>query len=269
MSYKLPSPAEMPVVIFCGGRGTRLKEETEVVPKPLVRVGEKPILWHIMKIYYTQGFRKFVLLLGYKGEKIKDYFYRYQINHSNFTIRPQSDKYEIIYHSRPAEEWEITFVDTGEESQTGARLKRAELFLGATPFMLTYGDGVSNVDLADLSALHEKKNFLITVTGVHPPGRFGEIVVEGDEARRFWEKPQVQSGYINGGFFIVNPEIFQYLNDDSNLNFEKDVLPKIAREGSLAVYTHTGYWQCMDTLRDMEFLNNEWLKPQPPWKIWE
>ena len=269
MPHTLPAPADMPVVIFCGGRGTRLKEETEVVPKPLVRIGEKPILWHIMKTYYTQGFRRFVLLLGYKGEKIKDYFYRYQINHSNFTIRPQSAAHEIVYHSRPVEDWEITFIDTGEDSQTGARLKRAEWFLGSSPFMLTYGDGVSDVNLGELMALHKQKGFLVTVTGIHPPGRFGEIVVEGNEARSFWEKPQVQSGNINGGFFVVDPGIFKYLNDDSNLNFEKEILPKIAREGQLAVHTHTGYWQCMDTLRDMEFLNDEWRKPRAPWKIWD
>lgn len=260
--------SRIPVVIFCGGRGTRLKEETEIVPKPLVPIGDKPILWHIMKIYYAHGFRRFVLLLGYKGEKIKEYVYGYQLHHSDFTIFPYGSGGSITYHQRPEETWEITCIDTGIDAQTGARLKRAEFLLKDGLFMLTYGDGVSDVDMQALLDVHAREKRIATVTGVHPPGRFGEIVVEGSCVKSFWEKPQVQVGYINGGFFAVEPSIFQFLSDDIQLNFEKDVLPELARKDQLAMHAHAGYWQCMDTIRDMELLNEEWQKPHVPWKLW-
>jgi glucose-1-phosphate cytidylyltransferase len=260
--------SQIPVVIFCGGRGTRLKEETEIIPKPLVRVGGKPILWHIMKIYYAQGFRKFVLLIGYKGELIKEYFCRYHLHQCDFTIRPKDKRREIIYHSLPAEDWEISFIDTGADTQTGARLKGAEKLLKGRLFMLTYGDGVADVDLSRLLKVHNQEKKMITITGVFPPSRFGEIIMEGNSVVGFWEKPQVQSGYINGGFFAVNPEIFDHLAGDDSLNFEKDVLSRLAKEGNMAACPHNGYWQCMDTVRDMELLNEVWQSGAAPWKVW-
>ncbi|MDP3935233.1 MAG: glucose-1-phosphate cytidylyltransferase [Candidatus Giovannonibacteria bacterium] len=258
--------SQIPVVILCGGRGTRLKEETEFVPKPLVKIGEKPILWHIMKIYYAQGFKKFVLLLGYKGYQIKEYFHQYPIYHSDFTMR-QGKTSEIIYHNRPDEDWEVTFVDTGLDTQTGGRIKKAEKFLKDGAFMLTYGDCLANVDLQKLLESHYASNKLATVTGVYPPGRFGEMVVSGGDVVSFAEKPP-QSKHINGGFFVLGPKIFTALSGDPLLNFEKHVLPKLAEEKQLALYAHPGYWQCMDTLHDMELLNEEWQRGSASWKIW-
>lgn len=260
--------SSIPVVIFCGGRGTRLREETEVIPKPLVRVGEYPILYHIMKLYHAQGFEHFILLTGYKGEKIREYFYHHPIYRNDFTITFADGEKKIDFHSPKKDNWKITILDTGLSSETGARLKRAMPYLKNTRFMLTYGDGVSNVNLKELVTYHENHRATVTVTGVHPPGRFGEIEVSEGKAVNFWEKPHVRSGYINGGFFVVEPGIFSHLNDDSMLNFEKQVLPQIAGSSELAVYPHNGYWQCMDTLRDVEFLNEEWNSGRAGWKIW-
>lgn len=228
--------SQIPVAILCGGRGTRLREETEFIPKPLVSIGEKPILWHIMKIYYAQGFRKFVLLLGYKGYKIKEYFHQYPVYHSDFTMR-HGDVSEIIYHNRPSEDWEITFVDTDLDTQAGGRIKKAEKFLKNEVFMLAYGDCLANME------------------------------VLGGEVTSFAEKPP-QPKHINGGFFVLNQRIFDILPNDPLLNFEKDTLPKLAKTGQLGLYEHSGYWQCMDNLHDMELLNDEWQKGGAPWKIW-
>lgn len=262
--------SKIPVAIFCGGRGTRLKEETEVVPKPLVKIGDHPIIWHIMKIYSAQGFRKFVLLTGYKGEKIREYFYHYPLYQSDFTLSLTEGKRNISYHdTKQQEDWEVTVLDTGLEAETGCRLKRAEKFLSGGPFLLTYGDGVSNVNMRQLLDFHRTHKGMVTVTAVEPPARFGEIHVEGVHATHFWEKVNVQGGRINGGFFAVEPAIFSFLSDSPALNFEKDVLPELAKEKGLTVYLHNGYWQCMDTVRDMEFLNEEWRKGNAPWKIWQ
>jgi len=261
--------ADMPVVIFCGGRGTRLKEETTVIPKPLVKIGEHPILWHIMKSYHAQGFRKFVLLVGYLGEKIKEYFYTYPIHHGSFTIRPGGNGPVINYHQIPVEDWEVTVLDTGIDAETGARLVRAKPYLEQGRFLLTYGDGVADVNLEELLRFHDTHRPVVTITGVHPPSRFGVLEVEGPRAKTFFEKPTSQSSYINGGFFVVEPSIFTFLSDDPKLNFEKDILRRLARESGLAVYPHHGYWQCMDTIRDVEFLNEEWAKGKAPWKVWD
>ena len=257
----------MPVAILCGGRGTRLKEETGIIPKPLVRIGERPIVWHIMKSYYAQGFRRFFLLLGYKGEKIKEYFHDYRPHHSDFTLDFKDATTKMTYHSRPEEEWEVTFIDTGLEAQTGARVKRAESFLKGKPFLLTYGDGVANVDLKSLLSFHQTQGKMVTLTGVHPPGRFGEMEVKGSLIVNFREKPKTKT-YINGGFFVVEPEIFGSLSDDATLNFEKDVLPRLAEKKKLSMYPHEGYWQCMDTIHDMDMLNDEWNSGRAKWKTW-
>lgn len=262
-------PEQLSVVIFCGGHGTRLKEETEVIPKPLVRIGERPILWHIMKLYLAQGFRRFVLLTGYKGEQIKNYFYQYPVQMSDFTVSYVNGVRHVTFHSAPVENWEITVLDTGLMTETAGRLKRAQAFLEKSPFMLTYGDGVSDVDLHKLLAFHAEHRPLVTMTGVHPPGRFGEIRTEGPYAATFWEKPHVTTGYINGGFMVVEPEIYSYIGDDELLSFEKHILPNVVRDRKMIVHPHDGYWQCMDTLRDTELLNNVWKQGQAPWKKWD
>lgn len=261
--------SQIPVVILCGGRGTRLKEETEVIPKPLVKIGEYPILWHIMKIYQFFGFTKFILPVGYKGEKIKEYFYNYPILHSDFTIDLDSSKEKkIIFHDSHLENWQVTIVDTGLDAGTGARVKRVEKFIKNPLFMLTYGDGVANVKLDDLVSFHLRQGKTVTVTGVKPPARFGSLRVDGDRVIGFKEKPQVEVGYINGGFFVMKKDIFELLSDKEPLSLESDVLPKIAQKEQLAIFRHDGYWQCMDTLRDVEFLNEEWESGRAPWKIW-
>lgn len=259
----------IPVVIFCGGQGTRLREETEIIPKPLVKVGEFPILLHIMKIYKAQGFDEFILLTGYKGEKIREYFYHFPIYQGDFTIALSGGEKKIKFHQKHRDGWKITIVDSGLLSETGARLRYAKPYVKDRRFFLTYGDGVSNVNLHELLKYHKLHGVEATVTGVHPPGRFGEIQVDKGRAVSFWEKPKVRSGYINGGFFVAEPSIFSYLAGDHLLNFEKEILPKLAKESKLAVYAHDGYWQCMDTFRDMEFLNEEWKSGRAGWKIWQ
>lgn len=261
---------QIPIVILCGGRGTRLKEETEVIPKPLVKIGDKPVLWHIMKIYKTYGFSKFILPVGYKGEKIKEYFYNYPVFQNDFTIKLcDFSKKEINLHNPKVDDWEVTIVDTGLEAMTGARLKKLERFINTDLFMLTYGDGVSNVDLDQLLNYHLEKGKMATVTGVRPPARFGELKIDGDNVASFQEKPQVATGFINGGFFVMKKDIFKSLPDKEGLSLEGDVLPQIAAKGELSVFRHDGYWQCMDTLRDVEFLNEEWREGKAPWKIWQ
>jgi len=260
--------SDIPVVIFCGGRGTRLKEETEVIPKPLVPIGDKPILWHIMKIYYAQGFRNFILLLGYKGSKIKEYFSNYMLYTSDFTLSPSKNGATARYHTKPEEKWHVTFVETGLDTQTGGRLKKAEKYIDSPVFMLTYGDGVADVDLSKLLATHRSKKRLVTMSGVIPPGRFGEVLRKKGDVIAFNEKPKRSDTLINGGFFAVDKRIFKELSGEQTLEFEKHVLPELAAKRELAVYAHEGYWQCMDTIRDMEHLNREWSEGSPPWKVW-
>lgn len=268
MRKTIPENKRVPVVILCGGRGTRLKEETEVIPKPLVLVGERPILWHIMKIYTAYGFRHFILPVGYRGEKIKEYFLNYFTLQGDFTIDLKGGKRRINTHTLPCENWTVTIADTGPDAETGARIKRIEQYVKHDTFLMTYGDGVSSVDMEKLLRFHFAQGKTVTVTGVHPPARFGEIQVKNTLAVKFSEKPQLRQGYINGGFFVLQRKIFDYLKSDPSFNFERDVLPNVAKDRELAVFCHDGFWQCMDTIRDMERLNNMWATGNVPWKVW-
>lgn len=261
----------MKVVILCGGKGTRLREETEYRPKPLVPVGGRPILWHIMKIYSTFGFREFVLCLGYKGEMIKDYFLNYDLLNSDFTIHLGSKAIKQDFVAHDEHDWRVTLVDTGQETQTGGRVARIRRYVeGDDAFMLTYGDGVAAIDIDALLQLHRRENRIATVTGVHPLGRFGELVLEADRHRvhRFAEKPLARESWINGGFFVFGRRVFDYLSGDDCV-LEREPLERLARENELAVYCHDAYWQCMDTFRDVEALNQQWASGRPPWRVWD
>jgi glucose-1-phosphate cytidylyltransferase len=260
-----------PVIILCGGLGTRLREETEVRPKPMVEIGGRPILWHIMKLYAAHGLDDFILCLGYKGHVIKEYFLNYQAYGADLTIRLGSPE-SVEYHSRPQEEsWRVTLVETGLTSQTGTRVARAGRFVQAPTFCVTYGDGVGDIDIAALLAFHEKHGRIGTVTGVRPPGRFGELRVESDgRACEFNEKPQVTEGVINGGFFVFRREFLQrYLTPSSDQMLELEPLQRLAADGELMVYLHEGFWQPMDTYRELTILEGLWKSGRAPWKVWE
>ena len=259
----------MQTIILCGGLGTRLREETEFRPKPMVEIGGKPILWHIMKIYSHYGIKDFVLSLGSKGEMIKEYFYNYEILNNDFTIE-LGNKKNIEIHSNNAEkDWRITLADTGDKALKGARLKRVQQYVNDDTFMLTYGDGVAEVDINALLAFHNKHGKLATVTGINPAARFGELKIKGNQVESFSEKPRDAEGLINGGFFVFNKGIFDYLSADENCDLEIGPLEKIAGEGQLMVYKHKGFWACMDTIRDMEYLNKLWVEGKAEWKVWE
>ena len=257
----------MKVVILCGGLGTRLREETEFRPKPMVPVGNRPIVWHIMKFYAHYGFREFILCLGYKGEVIKDYFRNYQWFSNDVTLRLGPSP-KITYHSQHDEEdWQVTLIDTGQTTMTGGRIRRALAHVPDDEFLLTYGDGVCNVDLNALIKFHRAHQGLATLTAVRPTGRFGELSLEGDAVHSFREKPETEAGYVNGGFFVLNKKIADYLPGDGTI-FEFDALPKVAEAGKLRAYRHDGFWQCMDNLREVEVLNKLWDKGDAPWKVW-
>ncbi len=258
----------MKVVILCGGTGTRLKEETESKPKPMVEIGGKPMLWHIMKTYSNYGFKDFVLCLGFKGEKIKEYFYNYGVLKNDFTIE-LGDHNKIEIHRNHGEgDWKVTLADTGEANLKGSRIKQIEKYIDGDTFMLTYGDGVANVNIKELLEFHKKHGKIGTVTGVRPPSRFGEMVISGDKVVSFTEKPQLSEGLINGGFFVFNRKIFDYLSLEKNCDFEMGPLEKLAKEGQLMVHVHRGQWGCMDTYRDMVFLNTLWNNKKAFWKTW-
>uniref|UniRef100_Q47GM0 Nucleotidyl transferase n=1 Tax=Dechloromonas aromatica (strain RCB) TaxID=159087 RepID=Q47GM0_DECAR len=254
----------MKVVILCGGLGTRLSEETQVRPKPMVDVGDRPILSHIMQIYSRHGFNEFVLALGYKGEVIKDYFLNYHARQSDLTIQLKSGNVE---YTRPtAEDWMVTLVDTGQATQTGGRLLRLRPQVEPTgTFMLTYGDGVANINVKDLLAFHRSHGRLATVTAVRPPARFGDLRIENERVMQFEEKPQAGEGWINGGFFVFEPSVFDYLGDDSTI-LERSPLERLAADGQLMAYRHSGYWQSMDTLRDKHALEQLWASGNAPWR---
>ncbi len=255
----------MKVVILAGGLGTRLSEETVVKPKPMVEVGEQPILWHILKHYAYYGFKEFFIALGYKGEYIKRYFLDYYHLGNNLTIDLSNGA--IRPHHAGQEDWIIHLIDTGAATNTGGRVKRLQSWLGTEPFMLTYGDGISNVNLHDLLGFHQQQGRLATITAVRPPARFGGLVFNGDLVAQFTEKPQIGEGWINGGFMVLESAIFRYLdNDDTSL--ESHMLERLANEGQLAAYRHAGFWQCMDTLRDKRVLDSLWNSGNPPWKGW-
>ena len=256
------------VVILCGGKGSRLSEETVIKPKPMVEIGNKPILWHIMKHYSHYGCHRFILALGYKGEYIKNYFYNYRILSNDFTLKMHPDKMPENHGVSDESHWEITFVDTGLDTLKGGRIKRLEKYVKSEFFHVTYGDGVSTVNISDLEQFHTKHGKVGTVTGVHPPSRFGEMVIDGDSVIQFEEKPQLSTGIINGGFFVFNRRLFDFLADDEHCDFEFGALQKMASEDELKVFRHKDFWQCMDTVRERDYLNKLWNSGAPPWKIW-
>lgn len=257
----------MRVVILCGGYGTRLSEETQVKPKPLVEIGGRPILWHIMKIYAQYGHTDFLLALGYKGEVIKDYFLNYHARSSDLTIALKTG--DIHYSNPDAEDWSVSLVHTGTESMTGGRLLRLKTHLQSQgTFMLTYGDGVADVDLDALLAFHRSHGKLATVTAVRPSARFGDLAIEEGQVFAFQEKPQSGAGWINGGFFVFEPAVIDYIDDDATI-LEKAPLESLARDGQLMAYQHHGYWQCMDTLRDKNALQELYEQGKAPWLSFE
>jgi len=254
----------MKTVILAGGRGTRLEEETVITPKPLVTIGGMPMLWHIMKGYSRYGFNDFIICLGYKGYMIKEYFANYRLHRSNLTIDLSKAEGGVQVHEVRSEPWKVTLVDTGAETQTGGRIRRARPYVGDEPFMLTYGDGVSDVDIGALVAYHRSHRQPATLTGVHPPSRFGLLDIDAEErVRRFREKPGAEV-WINAGFFVLEPETFDYLGDDG-MPWERDPLETLAAEGKLKVYKHDGFWQCMDTIHDKRKLEGLWAAGNPPW----
>ncbi len=256
------------VVILCGGQGTRMREETEFRPKPMVEVGGRPLLWHIMKIYAAYGFDDFVLCLGYRGEMIKSYFWNYHLLSSDFAIDLATGAVERV--NGEAEPWHVTLVDTGDETQTGGRIARVAPYVGDDDiFLCTYGDGVADIDITDLLAFHREHGRLATVTGVHPPARFGELVAEGDVVQQFLEKPQVQTGRISGGFFVFDRRFLDLLSSDVDCILEREPLERATEAGELAVYKHDRFWQCADTLRDVELLRTLWDSGQAPWRVWD
>jgi glucose-1-phosphate cytidylyltransferase len=257
----------MKVVILCGGLGTRLREETEFRPKPMVPVGERPILWHIMKLYAHYGHKDFVLCLGYKGEVIKEYFRNYHWNTSDVSLR-LSAKPQIKYHTQHDEaDWTVTLVDTGEATMTGGRLKRVLKYIEDDSFLLTYGDGVTNSNINESIAFHQAQKKIVTLTAVQPSGRFGDIDIKNCTVTAFREKPERETAFINGGFFVMDKRIDSYLSGDKCV-LEQEPLNRLAEEGQIASYIHTGFWQCMDTYREQQMLNAMWEKGQAPWKTW-
>ncbi len=257
--------AGMKVAILAGGMGTRLAEETGVKPKPLVEIGPWPILWHIMKHYAHHGFNEFLVALGYRGEQIKRYFLDYYTLSGSITV--ELAKGAVRVHETECEDWTVHLINTGLETNTGGRLKRLEPWLRDATFMATYGDGVSDVDLADLLQFHRAHGRLATVTAVRPPARFGGLIFDGDLVTEFTEKPQIGEGWINGGFLVFEPAVFRYLEGDTT-SLESDALERLAADGQLAAYRHERFWQCMDTLRDKRLLDHLWESGRAPWKLW-
>lgn len=255
----------MKVVILAGGLGTRLSEETSTRPKPMVEVGGRPLLWHIMHLYATHGLNEFVLALGYKAEMVRSYFLSYHAVARDTTVRLADGSATV--HGEPREDWTLHLIDTGLETQTGGRLRRLRQWLGNEPFCLTYGDGVSDIDIGRLIAFHEKHGKLATVTAVRPPARFGGLELDGDAVRKFAEKNQTSEGWINGGFFVLQPGVLDYIAGDSTL-WEHEPLERLASEGQLRAFRHEGFWQPMDTLRDLRLLESLWSSGSPPWKTW-
>lgn len=258
----------MKAVILAGGLGTRLREETEFRPKPMVEIGKKPILWHIMKIYAHYGFKDFILCLGYKGEMIKEYFYHYEMMNNDVTIELGKKDKINIHQSHDEVEWKITLADTGDKALKGARIKRIEKYIDEDMFMVTYGDSIADIDINSLLSFHKKHGKLATVTGVNPASRFGELKIKNDSVRSFIEKPAISDNFINGGFFVFDKQIFKYLTSDDGCDLEMGALEKIAEDGQLMVYKHKGFWSCMDTIRDMEYLNKLWNENKSKWKVW-
>ena len=255
----------MKVAILAGGFGTRLAEETEIKPKPMIEIGGKPILWHIMKHYTHFGFNEFAIALGYKGEYIKRWMKDFSTLESDMTVNTKTG--EIKVYEKEKTEWIVDLVDTGLNTLTGGRIKRLQPWLGDSTFMLTWGDGVSDVDLNHLLAFHRAHGRLATLTAVRPPARYGHLEFEGDQVNSFTEKPQAAEGWINGAFFVLEPGVFDYIDGDQTM-WEHEPLNHLARDGQLCAYKHTSFWQCMDTLREKHILQTLWDSGNPPWKLW-
>jgi glucose-1-phosphate cytidylyltransferase len=260
----------MKVVILCGGKGTRLRDETEFRPKPMLPIGDRPILWHIMKTYAHYGFKEFILCLGYKGEMIKEYFRNYLWNTCDATLQLGPDP-EAKFHTQHNEgDWQVTLADTGEDSMTGDRVYRIKHYLDANDtFLLTYGDGVGSIDIPASIKFHRAAGKVCTITAVHPPGRFGELSFKDDSTvSGFNEKPQTESGYINGGYMVCSSSLFDYLKENPAVMLEQEPLRKIAAEGKMGAYKHDGFWQPMDTFQEFTLLNTLWQEGRAPWKVW-
>jgi glucose-1-phosphate cytidylyltransferase len=257
----------MKVIILAGGYGTRLSEETDIRPKPMLEIGGKPILWHIMKTYSHYGFHEFIILLGYKGYMIKEYFANYFLHQSNVTIDLVNNRMEVLNNT--CEPWKVTLLDTGLETMTGGRILQAKQYIGNEPFMLTYGDGVSDVNINSLVQFHQSHGKIITMTTIQPEGRFGAVATNTDGLiESFTEKPQGDGTWINGGFFVCQPEVFSYITEGNVTIFERTPLENLAKDQQLYSYKHDGFWRCMDTLRDKIILNNLWDNHQAKWKVW-
>ena len=250
----------MKVIILAGGFGTRLSEYTDAIPKPMVSIGEKPILWHIMNTYAHFGHNDFYIALGYKAELIKDYFLNYRALNADFTVDLESG--DITHHQVESNNWKVTLVNTGADSMTGGRVKRMQSYIGNEPFLLTYGDGVADIDLEELLAFHKDHGKMVTVSAVRPAARFGELEMNGSKVSNFQEKPQLHEGWINGGYFVINPEFFDLIDGDSTM-LEREPLEKATKAGELMAYKHQGFWHCMDTKRDHELLESLWKKGAP------
>jgi glucose-1-phosphate cytidylyltransferase len=263
------SDADIPVVILCGGRGTRLREETEYRPKPMIEVGGRPIVWHIMRIYAHHGFNRFLLCLGYMGIVIKQYFLNYRTIANDFTVTLGQPPNVALVDEDDDVDWTVTLAETGLNTMTGARVKRVEKYLNGDTFMLTYGDGLADIDIGALLRFHRQAGRLVTVTGIHPPSRFGEMYVSGNLVTKFTEKPQVSEGVVNGGFFVCERSFLDYLSADESCVLEQDPLKRVAADGQLAVYMHEGFWQCMDTFREYELLTRLWEEDRAPWRVWK
>ncbi len=258
----------MKVLLLAGGFGTRLSEETDIRPKPMVEIGGRPILWHIMKIYSKYGFNDFVVLLGYKGYYIKEYFTNYFLHQSDITIDMSNGKMEV--HNNSSEPWKVTLLDTGLNSMTGGRIKRAQDFVGDEPFMLTYGDGVSNIDIEELVSFHKSHGKAMTMTSAQPDGRFGALSLgENNQVLEFQEKPKGDGSWINAGFFVCEPKVFDYITEGDLTVFEQEPLKNLAKDNEIFTYKHNGFWMPMDTLRDKIKLNEMWDNGNAPWKVWD
>jgi len=256
----------MKAVILAGGYGTRISEETQIKPKPLVEIGGRPILWHIMKAYSHYGINDFIICCGYKGYKIKEYFTNYFLHNSDITVDLKSNHVDI--HQNPSEPWKVTLVDTGLDTMTGGRLKRVEKYVGNETFCFTYGDGVSDVNISELVEFHQKNKKSATVTSIQPPGRYGNLELKDNLVSKFIEKPQGDGGWVNGGFFVLEHDIFNYIDDDKTI-WEKDSLEKLSENNQLVAFKHNGFWQPLDTLRDKNNLEKLWVSNKASWKVWQ
>ncbi len=258
----------MKVLLLAGGFGTRLSEETDVRPKPMIEIGGKPILWHIMKTYSQYGFNDFVVLLGYKGYYIKEYFANYFMHQSDITIDMKDGSMEV--HNNSSEPWKVTLLDTGLHSMTGGRIKRAQEFIGDEPFMLTYGDGVADIDIEELVKFHKKHGKAMTMTSAQPDGRFGALDIDtNNQVQEFKEKPKGDGSWINAGYFVCEPKVFDYITEGDGTIFEQEPLKNLAKEGEIFTYKHNSFWMPMDTLRDKNKLNELWDENKAPWKVWK